>query len=177
VIPYGSQTRHLTDVEYVPFNSSSSSSSARQYERLCWRYQVSHAGTSDRGFQCACMLSMALLPGALAHHGAPPGRVGRALHGGPGRAVQIDPIKPTLKAPSTKRLKLKCNEPLSKFAFKIQLAPLQPGARRFGVHHPAAWRRRHPHPVRLPHPPRLCRGQRGQPHGWGRPPRMLLAMS
>jgi hypothetical protein len=32
----------------------------------------------------------------------------------PGRAVQVDPIKPTLKAPGTKRLKLKCDELLQK---------------------------------------------------------------
>ena len=39
-----------------------------------------------------------------------------------GRAVQVDPIKPTLKAPGTKRLKLKCDEPLS-ICFQFQLAP------------------------------------------------------
>jgi len=33
----------------------------------------------------------------------------------------LDPIKATLKAPGTKRLKLKYDEPLSKFAFKINL--------------------------------------------------------
>ena len=38
-----------------------------------------------------------------------------------GRAVQVDPIKPTLKAPGTKLLKLKCDKPLSNFAFKINL--------------------------------------------------------
>jgi len=36
-------------------------------------------------------------------------------------AVQVDPIKPTLKAPGTKRLKLKHDEPLSNFAFKFNL--------------------------------------------------------
>jgi len=36
-----------------------------------------------------------------------------------GRAVQFDPTKPTLKAPGTKRLKLKHDEPLSNFAFKF----------------------------------------------------------
>jgi hypothetical protein len=46
---------------------------------------------------------------------------GRALPGPRGRAVQVDPIKPTLKAPGTKRLKLKHDEPLSTFAFKINL--------------------------------------------------------
>jgi len=38
-----------------------------------------------------------------------------------GRAVQVDPIKPTLKPPGTKRLRLKYDEPLSNFAFKINL--------------------------------------------------------
>ena len=38
-----------------------------------------------------------------------------------GRAVQVDPIKPTLKAPGTKRLKLKYDELLSSFAFKFNL--------------------------------------------------------
>ena len=33
--------------------------------------------------------------------------------------MQVDPIKPTLKPPGPKRLKLKCDEPLSKFAFKV----------------------------------------------------------
>jgi hypothetical protein len=35
--------------------------------------------------------------------------------------VQVDPIKPTLKAPGTKRLKLKCDLLLSNFAFKFNL--------------------------------------------------------
>jgi hypothetical protein len=34
--------------------------------------------------------------------------------------VQVDPIKPTLKAPGTKRLKLKHDAPLSNFAFKFK---------------------------------------------------------
>jgi hypothetical protein len=38
-----------------------------------------------------------------------------------GRAVQFDPIKPTLKAPGSKRLKLKLEELLSNFAFKFDL--------------------------------------------------------
>jgi len=38
-----------------------------------------------------------------------------------GMAVQVDPIKTTLKAPGTKPLKLKCNEPLSSFAFNFNL--------------------------------------------------------
>ena len=39
---------------------------------------------------------------------------------GLGRAVQVDPIKPTLKAPGTKRLKLWCDILLST-SFKINL--------------------------------------------------------
>jgi hypothetical protein len=35
--------------------------------------------------------------------------------------VQVDPIKPKLKLPGTKHLKLKCDEPLSNFAFKFNL--------------------------------------------------------
>jgi len=35
--------------------------------------------------------------------------------------VQIDPIKPTLKAPGSKRLKLNCDELLSSFAFKFNV--------------------------------------------------------
>ena len=35
--------------------------------------------------------------------------------------MQIDPIKPMLKAPGTKRLKLKYDEPLSNAAFNVNL--------------------------------------------------------
>jgi len=35
-----------------------------------------------------------------------------------GRAVQVDPIKPMLKAPGTRCLKLKYDKPLSSFASK-----------------------------------------------------------
>jgi hypothetical protein len=35
--------------------------------------------------------------------------------------VQVDPIKSTLKAPGAKRLKLKYDEPLAKFAFNFNL--------------------------------------------------------
>ena len=49
-----------------------------------------------------------------------------------GRAVQVDPIKPTLKASGTKRLKLTHVKLLSSFAFKFNLrryttAPAPPG--------------------------------------------------
>jgi len=36
-----------------------------------------------------------------------------------GRPVLVDPIKPTLKAPGTKRLKLDFDEVLSNFTFKF----------------------------------------------------------
>ena len=35
--------------------------------------------------------------------------------------MQVDPIKPTLKAPGSKRLKLDYDEPLLNFAFKFNL--------------------------------------------------------
>ena len=38
-----------------------------------------------------------------------------------GRAVQVDPIKPTLKAPESKPLKLEHEKTLSIFAFKFYL--------------------------------------------------------
>ena len=38
-----------------------------------------------------------------------------------GRAVQVDPMKPKLKAPGTKRLKLNYDAPLSSFAVKFNL--------------------------------------------------------
>jgi hypothetical protein len=39
----------------------------------------------------------------------------------PGRAVQVDPMKPMLKAPESKLLKLKYDKLLSSFAFKFKL--------------------------------------------------------
>jgi hypothetical protein len=38
-----------------------------------------------------------------------------------GGAVQVDPIRPTLKEPGTKRLNLNCGELLSDVAFKFKL--------------------------------------------------------
>ena len=35
--------------------------------------------------------------------------------------MQLDPIKPTLKAPGSERLKLKCDHLVSKFAFTFYL--------------------------------------------------------
>ena len=45
-----------------------------------------------------------------------------------GRAVQVDPIKHPLKAPGTKRLKVKYDETLSKFAFNFNLHRYTSGA-------------------------------------------------
>jgi len=42
-------------------------------------------------------------------------------HGAQGKALQVDPIKPTLKLPGTKRLKLNCDILLSTYAFKFNL--------------------------------------------------------
>jgi hypothetical protein len=38
-----------------------------------------------------------------------------------GRAVQVDPIKPTLKVRGVKRLKVEYHVPLSNFGFKFNL--------------------------------------------------------
>jgi len=45
-----------------------------------------------------------------------------------GRAVQLDPIKSTLKPPVTNRLKLEYDELLSSFAFKLKLRRYTLGA-------------------------------------------------
>ena len=54
-----------------------------------------------------------------------PLEVGEVHHrrGGPshGRAVQVDPIKPTLNPPRSERLNLKHDGPLSSSAFKLNL--------------------------------------------------------
>ena len=46
-----------------------------------------------------------------------------------GRAVQVDPFKPTLKAPGTKRLKLKHDKLVSSFAFIFNLRRYIPGCK------------------------------------------------
>ena len=48
-------------------------------------------------------------------------RLAKTQRARPGRAVQADPIKPTLKAPGTMRLKLKCGNLASIFAFNFNL--------------------------------------------------------
>ena len=40
--------------------------------------------------------------------------------------MQVLPIKPTLKAPGAKCLKLTCDEPLSNFAFNFNLRRYEP---------------------------------------------------
>jgi hypothetical protein len=44
--------------------------------------------------------------------------------------MQVDPFKPTLKAPGTKRLKLELDETGCEFCFQFQLAPPHPGSSR-----------------------------------------------
>jgi hypothetical protein len=53
------------------------------------------------------------------------GGAARALH--QGQAVQVDPMKPKLKPPGTKRLNLKCDILPFNFCFQIQLVPLHQG--------------------------------------------------
>jgi hypothetical protein len=47
-----------------------------------------------------------------------------------GRAVQVDPIKPILKPPGTKRLKLECDILLLNYAFKFNLRGYMKEARK-----------------------------------------------
>jgi hypothetical protein len=54
----------------------------------------------------------------------------RAVAHRQGRAVQVDPIKPTLESTGCKRLKLKCDEPLSNFAFNFSLRRYTKGEKR-----------------------------------------------
>jgi len=46
-----------------------------------------------------------------------------------GRAVQVDTIKPSYKAPGAERLKPKCDGPLSNFALKFNLRRYTTGTR------------------------------------------------
>jgi hypothetical protein len=47
----------------------------------------------------------------------------------PGGAVQVDPIKPTLKPPGAEPLKPKCDGRLSNFAFNFNLRRYIPATR------------------------------------------------
>ena len=64
-----------------------------------------------------------LLPGCAAVWGDGHARAGGGIRHHHGRAVQVDPIKPTSKPVGTtrKRLKLKCDVLLSTSAFKFNL--------------------------------------------------------
>jgi hypothetical protein len=72
------------------------------------------------------------------------GHVVRAGRDQPGRAVQVDPIKPTLKAPGSKLSTRRCDGPLSNFAFNLNLLNLRrynPVKFMLQPHYPQ-WRRR-----------------------------------
>jgi len=58
-----------------------------------------------------------------------PARLAALVESPPSRVVQVDPIKPKLKLPGTKRLKLNCDEPPSNFAFNINLRRYRPARR------------------------------------------------
>jgi len=84
--------------------------------KLCFQFQLAplHCGGCGGG------------PALLRHAGGQPrAAVLRSLGPRPashrGRAVQLDPIKPTSKVRGTKRLKLKYDRPLSRFALKFNL--------------------------------------------------------
>jgi hypothetical protein len=67
---------------------------------------------------------------ALAHD-VPPAFIRMGTGGvNHGRAVQLDPIKPTLKAPGIKLLKLKYDKQLSNVAFKFNLRRCTTGTAR-----------------------------------------------
>jgi len=61
-----------------------------------------------------------------------------------GRAVQVGPIKPMLKAPGSKLLDLTCDKPLSKFAFKFNLRRYSVAVAGDGPHLPRAAHAPHP---------------------------------
>jgi hypothetical protein len=68
-------------------------------------YDGAHAATRGPAADCGAHVS----PGTV--HGV------QRL----GKAVQVNPIKITLKAPGSERLKLRCDEMLSNFAFRFNL--------------------------------------------------------
>jgi hypothetical protein len=71
---------------------------------------------------------VASVNGSALHGGKGAGEEGAAAGGGQaahgqakGKAVQVDPIEPTLKPPGTERLKLKYEKLFSSFAFERNL--------------------------------------------------------
>jgi hypothetical protein len=78
-------------------------------------------------------VNLALLPGEW----APELGAAAVFHGLktslPGRAVQVDPIKPTLKAPQSERLILQYDEPPANFAFTFNLRRYSQGTPTSGL--------------------------------------------
>ena len=52
----------------------------------------------------------------------------------PGRAVQLEPMKPMLKPPGTKRLKLSFDEPLSNVALNLNVRRYAQAGQRKAFH-------------------------------------------
>jgi len=97
-----------------------------------FKYRCSHSRRHDKGLPHtapALTASPRVSPARRRHDRVVPGaerggvdpRAGARQLCVRGRAVQVDPIKPTLKAPVNKRLKLEYDELLSRFAFKFNL--------------------------------------------------------
>ena len=108
--------------------------SARPYGPDIVRHVVSRLITQRRGFilrfdDAASGIGILLAPDLGRREGQPEHRDGEAgaaagdgaAGRGHGRAVQVDPIKPTVKAPGIKLVKVKCDEPLSNFVYKLNL--------------------------------------------------------
>jgi hypothetical protein len=68
---------------------------------------------------------------------------------GPGRAVQVDPMKPKLNPPGSKRLKLKYDKLLSGFAFEFYLRRYTAGYPTPATPSPLRPTRRRPRPTRV----------------------------
>jgi hypothetical protein len=92
------------------------------------------AGTEDGTVECFDPRTRGAV-GALQVCGAGGGSLGGASGGGvtalrfdPGMVVQVDPIKPMLKAPECEHLKLKCDDMLSNLAFNFNLRRFTPAA-------------------------------------------------
>ena len=94
--------------------------------RVMWRRALG-AGLDPNGDPAAAYNYSAVLPwrpAAAAHD--PAAEHALVL----GKAVQVDPMKPKLKPPGTKRLKLKYDGLLSKFGFKLNLRRYSSARRR-----------------------------------------------
>jgi hypothetical protein len=78
--------------------------------------------TAHNGTASNCTAPDGTATNCTAHNGTASNSTnGTAPAPAPGRAVQVDPIKPMLKAPGTERLQLEYNKPPSNFAFKFSL--------------------------------------------------------